>query len=335
MPAATETSDVAFAAEIERIREEDFKLKDGSNFFEGAKDLAFEANTFHGLYTRPSGEIYVRVHDFPGTLSGDILRLRTSIPWDLISPHSAVRGDEISPIALDMNRFAEYEYVDEDTADLVAPLPLVAFDEEIHFGKLSRSRSEVPNLLKAKGVPSIVQLIGRTGDGRLVFPKLFPLAERRHLITDITAVQRALLQLADALISLHSMEIIHRDLHPRNLLLSPDAETAYLCDLESLYGSNECPEIRDATAHGLPLELVPYSNKSDVYSFGRLMTDFILQNILRTPWQGTPDGNWLPPAPFRGIVLACIAAEPAARPTMHEVRTMLEEIINSAGQPSV
>jgi hypothetical protein len=317
--------DDAFIAEIQRIRAEDFTLKDASNLFNGLKNMCHEASILHLLYERPSGDdIYVKVYDVPGTLSGNILRLRANVPWDLLSRHSAIQGDAISPIPLRI--FDDDNDAEEDTADLVTQLPLVAFDERVHFAKPSKFRSEIPNLLKAKGLPHIVQLLGRTEDGRLVFPKLVIGQRLAAAPAGIAERKRILLQLADALISLHSIGLIHRDLALRNILASPDYRTAYLCDLECCYGSSPCPEIADAYAHGLDLSAVPYSRKSDVYMFGQLMADLILCNGTRTRWQGILGGNWLPPAPFRSIVLACVAAEPSARPDMHQIRAMLQAI---------
>ncbi|KAJ7814133.1 hypothetical protein B0H14DRAFT_2850951 [Mycena olivaceomarginata] len=263
----------------------DTALKDASNLFNGLKNLCQEASILHLLYERPSGDdLYVKVYDVPGTLSGNILRLHANLPWDLLSRHSAIQGDEISPIPLRI--FDDDNDAEEDTADLATQLPLVAFDERVHFAKPSKFRSEIPNLLKAKGLPHIVQLLGRTEDGRLVFPKL----------------------LADALISLHSIGLIHRDLALRNILATPDYRTAYLCDLECCYGSSQCPRLQ--------------THSHTAWTCRRFPT---LGNPTST-CLGILGGNWLPPAPFRSIVLACVAAEPSARPDMHQIRAMLQAI---------
>ncbi|KAJ7499364.1 kinase-like domain-containing protein [Mycena latifolia] len=314
-----------FLAEAQRLRDEDFKLKDAFKLFEGLKDIVQDASALHLLYQRPSGDIYVKVDDVPGTLSGNILRLQASLPWSSLSSHSAIRGDEISPIPL--RDFDEIDDSEEDTSDLVAQLPFIAFDERIHFAKRSKCRSEIPNLLKAKGLPHIVELIGRTDDGEIVFPKLNNGMRLLLVNPGIVAARRILLQLAEAVISLHSAGIIHRDLALRNILASSDCQTAYLCDLEGCWGSEDCPEIADASRLDVSLlSTVPYSEKSDVYMFGRLTTDLILLNSPQTRWQARPDGNWLPPAPFRSIVVACLAAKPTARPNMRQVKAMLEAI---------
>ncbi|KAJ6478001.1 hypothetical protein DFH09DRAFT_951763, partial [Mycena vulgaris] len=165
----------------------------------------------------------------------------------------------------------------------------------------------------------IVELIGRTDDGRIVFPKLV-LAERLALaMAGIGEIKRILLQLAEAVISLHAIELIRCDLALRTILASSDNQTAYLCDLECCYGSSDCAEIADAFTRNLDLSAVPFSENLDVCMFGRLMADCILCN-------GIAGGNWLPPAPFRSIVLACIAIEPSARPSMQQVKALLEAV---------
>ncbi|KAJ7079370.1 kinase-like domain-containing protein, partial [Mycena crocata] len=270
----------------------------------------------------------VVVYDRPGSLSGNILRLHANIPWSLISrylsgdPHVMIRDDDIYPIAKPLREFVGDDSPRKDTEDLVARLPLVAFDERIHFAKRSKFRSEIPNLLRANGLPHIVKLLGRTVDGRLVFPRLRPAPQLVSRTIGIAAVKRILLQLADAVLGLHAVGIIHRDLALRNILGSADFQTVYLCDLEGCWGSAECPEIAGAS----PASAAPYSEKSDVYMFGRLVTDFILRNSPWTRWQCLPGGNWLPPAPFRAIVLACLEVEPHARPDMHQVKAMLQAI---------
>ena len=144
------------------------KLKKESNLFQGLKNSQVDASTLHLLYKRPSGDLYVRIHNVPDTLSGDSLCLRANIPS--LSSHSAINGNIISEIP--MMTFDNDDYLKEDTHDIVAELPLVTFDEQIHFAKRSKFRSEVPNLKIAVELPHIVRILGRTEDGQIVFPKL-------------------------------------------------------------------------------------------------------------------------------------------------------------------
>ncbi|KAJ7216635.1 kinase-like domain-containing protein [Mycena pura] len=313
----------AFVAEVQRLNKEDMNLKMKSNLLNNLEGLVMKASALHMLYNHPRfGNIYVAIHDVPDTLSGNILRLQANVPWELISGPTEIRGDKILPTipTVKITPFDDEIDENEETIDL--------FDEKIHHAKPSTRRSEIPNLLRAKELPHIVQLLGRTEDHKIVFPKLLDGILLAHKTVGIAAVKRILLQIAEALISLHDIGMIHRDLVVRNILGSSDYQTAYLCDLECFLGSWECPEIAGTgDAGGSAREAVPaYSEKSDVYMFGRLMTDFILCNNSRTRWQGIPGGNWLPPAPFRAIVIACVQADPSLRPNMCEVKALLEKI---------
>jgi hypothetical protein len=63
--------------------------------------------------------------------------------------------------------------------ELVAKLPLVDMDPKKHFTKQGKYRTEIRNLIKCQGgvvpggplSPHIVQLRGRSTDGKLVFDK--------------------------------------------------------------------------------------------------------------------------------------------------------------------
>ncbi|KAJ6602482.1 kinase-like domain-containing protein [Mycena vulgaris] len=374
-------SDVSFEAEVERMRDEDFKLKDASNLFKGLNKMVAEASVLHLIYSRrsvdpslppsveppvaalsddpssepsvdppydPVNDIYIVVYDAPGTRSGNILRLQEHLPWlEIFScPQDrglgfAIRGKEsVSPFQISdptLRFLGPVKDSDEDTKALegipgiVGNLHLISFDTEIHFSKRSKCWSEIPNLLLVNGkrdehknLDYVVKLLGRTDDNQIVFPKLLDGFTLAVNTIGIAAVKRILVQLAAGLIALHEIGIVHRDLALRNILGSSDYQTAYICDLECLWGSDGCPEIADTLQ--LDISEIPYYKESDVYMFGRLMTDFILRNGVRTRWQGIPGGNWLPPAPFRSIVVACVQTEPSARPTMSEVKALLEDI---------
>ncbi|KAJ6603615.1 hypothetical protein DFH09DRAFT_1124701 [Mycena vulgaris] len=81
----------------------------------------------------------------------------------MLSSHNAIRGDEISSVPL--RHFDDENDAEEDTSDVVAQLRPLAFAEKTHFAKRSKFCSEIPNLIKVKGPPHIVELIGRTDDG--------------------------------------------------------------------------------------------------------------------------------------------------------------------------
>ncbi|KXN86858.1 hypothetical protein AN958_09438 [Leucoagaricus sp. SymC.cos] len=300
-----------------RIRDEDLALKDQSNLLLNSVSLYFGANFLEVWY---QGDLYVKIHDVPDTLSGNILRLKANVPP--LKGHAEIRGNNITDIAY--KDIPSEDEDDEDVREAVSQLPLVAFDTENHFAKVCRCVSEVQNLLQAKGHPHIVCLLGRSEAGELVFPRY----RQPFLNGSISDYRRLLLQLADAVIFLHSHGIVHRDLAFRNLLLSHDGQDLVLCDLESRYGSSHCPEIARARDNGIPEQQWPYSEKSDVYYFGVTIAEFVLQNGPRTPWQYTE--NFVPPAPFDRIFRACRRSNPDDRPSMPEVKEMLESVGISA-----
>ncbi|KAG6827555.1 hypothetical protein H0H92_011306 [Tricholoma furcatifolium] len=111
-------------------------------------------------------------------------------------------------------------------------LPIVPFDPKVHFAKQPR-KPEFPNLLKVKGrSPNIIELLGGTEDGRLVFPRCLVFPDYFAYSESLVAIKKWCIQLADAVCTLHSLDIIHRDLELRNILRSLDYENL-LCDLES------------------------------------------------------------------------------------------------------
>ncbi|KAK7439040.1 hypothetical protein VKT23_017746 [Stygiomarasmius scandens] len=269
--------------------------------------------------------LFVKIHDIPGTLSGNILRLQANLPP--LDTHSEIIGDSISSIAY-KDLPPEEDWDDQNADDVVQQLPVVPFDVNLHFAKECRCINEVQNLLKVKGGPHIVQLLGRTEEGKLVFPLYLEQPWAIFITASISEYKRLLLQLADALLFLHSHGIVHRDVALRNILTCQNRQSLILCDLESRFGSHICPEIALARDQSIPESALPYSQKSDVFCFGTTIADFILSNTVRTPWQYT--GNFIPPPPFDKVVRACIRRDPAERLTMLEAKEMLESI-NASG----
>ncbi|KAF5368188.1 hypothetical protein D9757_011313 [Collybiopsis confluens] len=309
----------SFPSECQRIRDEDRMLKRQSNLVNDFYPMIVHDTFVEAWET--TNNTFVKIVDVPGTLSGQILRLRANIPQ--LKTHCEIKGGIISPLPFK----AKPSPIMEDAEPIVRPihqLPLVTFDEKLHFAKECRAPNEVDNLLRAKGHPNVVELLGQTEDGKLVFPRYLLHPEFEFFGGTIPDLKRVLLQLADAVIFLHSKGIVHRDLNLRNILFEP-GRNVILCDLESQYGSAFCPEIAHAVEQGCPNSDLPYSEKSDVFCFGTTMAEFILSNNVRTPWQFTD--NFRPPAPFDQIVQACIRREAAHRPTMQQVRDMLLSVM--------
>ena len=60
----------------------------------------------------------------------------------------------------------------EDCSEEISKLPLVAFDDEKHFAKRPTYKQEIRHLLRCRGSLRIVQLLGRSEEGMLVFPQI-------------------------------------------------------------------------------------------------------------------------------------------------------------------
>ncbi|KAF5380676.1 hypothetical protein D9757_007073 [Collybiopsis confluens] len=312
--------DKAFREECQRIRNEDVRLKDQSNLLRKFGRMIIRP-TFIEAWGEP--DIYLRIHDVPGTLSGRILRLQANVPP--LNTSCEILGDKIDHVPFKSMPLLEEDHEDTtvDSREAASQLPIVNVDKSLHFTKETRSRNEVDNLLRAKGHPNVIELLGRTEDGRLVFPRYRDHAEVVFIGQGISEFRRLFLELADAIIFLHSKGIIHRDLAPRNILVASDRRVV-LCDLEADYGSSYCPEVARARDQGLSDSEIPYSEKSDVFCFGTMIAELILANNVRTPWQFT--GNFAPPVPFNRVFRSCISVEAADRPTMLQLKKMLEDI---------
>lgn len=265
----------------------------------------------------------VRIFDVPGTLSGDILRLYRNLPP--MTGHFEIDGDDIRPLdrALEHPKLPEDD--SEDISDLVSKLPLVNVDPAKHFAKKGKYRSEIENLVKCQGgsVPGhrlslhVVQLLGRSSDGRLVFEKLSSSARTLSRFSSLAIYKSWILQLVDALDCIHSVGIVHRDLRADNILFSVDGERLAVCDLESRWGERSAPEV----AFEGGLEDSGWSPKSDIYDIGNCIKSMVYANGPITHFI-----EWPVPPPLQAIVEACMHPRPEERPTLASLRVMVGNI---------
>ena len=112
---------------------------------------------------------YVKLIGAPGTLAGDILRWKSDLPRYNFCLE--IIGNQVREVEWKQWEYDEVDPDLEDCGEEVAKLPLIAFDPEKHFKMAPTYKQEIRYLLQCQGSPRIVQLLGRTEEGALVFPK--------------------------------------------------------------------------------------------------------------------------------------------------------------------
>ncbi|KAJ8131364.1 hypothetical protein O1611_g2261 [Lasiodiplodia mahajangana] len=329
-------SAVEFASQVQHFRSEYNKLRfETSNLYPGCEILAQETKTEGGIekwsYWMANGITahgrYIRLSNIPGTLSGDILRLRRNLPnttdnWD-------IDGDKIAqienvPVPPEEDFPEDFDHTDAD----LELLPLINVNESEHFVKRCKYQREILNLLKCQGgscpgtpvSPYLTHLLGKSADGKLVFEKLLPWTHGIGQSYSLADYKRWLLQLIEALRCLHSLGIIHRDLSLKNIMFSQDKQTLVLIDLESKWGTFFAPELT-FTLDENKLDDAGWSGRSDIYDIGPLIKGWVYAN---TPINTLVE--WPVPLPLDAIVDACMKVVPAQRPCLDELYEMVEAI---------
>lgn len=198
---------------------------------------------------------------------------------------------------------------------MVFRLRSITVDDKIHFVKHSKFRREVQNLIRCRGSPHIVQLLGKTLDSGLVFEKGTPALY--HDFTSVLFMKRALLQLVDGLAFLHSIGIVHRDLVMKNILVGEDRQII-IADLETTWNSYAC------RAPELWVDRPVHTAASDIYSLGNLIWELTFRNQVRML---SFQYAFPVPPPFADIYYACLSHDPVQRPTLAQLRKMVEAIV--------
>ncbi|KIM42947.1 hypothetical protein M413DRAFT_392235 [Hebeloma cylindrosporum] len=305
--------DEGFSEYIHRVRVDIIRMRPKFNYLSSIKGSSLIPGGGEVWYGEPF--YYVKLIGAPGTLAGDILRMKSDLPCvgDLEIIGNDAREVERKPMPT-------FDFELEDCSEEVAKLPLIAFDPEKHHKKSPTYKQEIGYLLQCRGSPRIVQLLGRSEDGDLVFPKF----ERNFFVaslfnTDkgrIQNIRRWMLDIIEGVASLHSLGIIHRDLTTRNIL---ESDPLVICDLQCLHGTGHCRafEIDDG-------DYSKFSFASDVFSLGTVLWECCFYN-------NPPNRHVLldnpPPPPFRDIFLACTQVNPEDRPTLAQLRAMYEALM--------
>ncbi|KAJ5591876.1 uncharacterized protein N7459_002245 [Penicillium hispanicum] len=307
-------ADDPFSREVLRVRAEYEHRRVTTNLYPPSGRPILELDLQRGdksymTYWFDDGTKYgqcVRVFDVPGTLSGDILRLRRNLPP--MSGHFEIDGNDVRPLDHCLEHSWLIEDDSEDVSELVSKLPLVCVHPAKHFVKKGKYRSEIENLT-------------RSADGQLVFERLSSSARTLGRFSSLAVYKSWILQLIDSLDFLHSIGIVHRDLRADNLLFSDNGERLVVCDLESRWGQRSAPEV---AFHG-GLEDSGWTSRSDIYAIGDCIKSMVYANGPITHFI-----EWPVPPPLQAIVEACMRSRPEERPTLADLRFMVEEIQTEA-----
>jgi serine/threonine-protein kinase len=164
--------------------------------------------------------------------------------------------------------------------------------------------------------------------------------------------------LADALAAAHALDIVHRDVKPQNVMLTPRPPGCRLLDfgLAKLRRSLVSADLTEAgTVIGTPQFLSPeqiatphqVGGPSDVYALGMVL---YLCAAARFPFDAIAPLEWLhahghlAPTPLvapgvpdalAALIMACLAKDPAARPTARTLGDGLAAIAATLGGQSL
>eukprot|EP00243_Klebsormidium_subtile_P003289 TRINITY_DN16641_c0_g1_i1.p1 TRINITY_DN16641_c0_g1~~TRINITY_DN16641_c0_g1_i1.p1 ORF type:complete len:556 (+),score=117.73 TRINITY_DN16641_c0_g1_i1:123-1790(+) len=157
-----------------------------------------------------------------------------------------------------------------------------------------------------------------------------------------------MLQIARAMVFLHSRQIIHRDLKAANILVRILDERSGACDvkvadfgLATLKTATTVHRTRAGTGRWMAPEVAddgPYSGKSDVYSFAMTCFEILSGSVpfstlktdvavMRAVDRGVrPELPESCPAELRALVESCWQHDHRARPSFEEICDRLEEL---------
>ncbi|KAL5639014.1 hypothetical protein ACGC1H_003403 [Rhizoctonia solani] len=311
--ASTATNeDTNFHQQIQNLRDINMPEYSKCRFWQG--HTLFHSQSAEFWYKEQDQDFYVNVIDHPDTLAHSILTGQADLPE--YGKHLCISGDEVNvvlspparPSALD-----DYEDCSED----LSHLQLIEVDGSIHFTKPPSHKSEIQALLKLEGSTRVTQLLGRSADNHLVFPKykgnLFKTVLSHPVAGKIASIKRWMLEIIDAVAELHKAEIIHQDLTLRNVL---DGEPLVLCNLQNSNSTYHCraPETLEPNTTN-------YSTASDIYALGYCLRDMCFAD---TPF--TPFVEHSVPEPFDKVFEACTRRTPQDRPLLEDLRNMVMSV---------
>lgn len=325
-----------FSGQVVRRREDMIKLHTAFPFWKGCYGRWGYINDIDGIevWYGPEDQLnYVRLIDAPNTLAYDVIRHRKDIPF--YGCNLEIVGDVVHQ-DIDFKPFVDDTCIapdDEDCRKKINVLPIVHFDPSKHFAKRPTYNQEIDNLVKCRGSPHIVQILGRTEEKtpRLVFVKhpqdLLIAAILNRGKGKVQNIRKWMLQIIDGVAFMHSLGLIHRDLTARNILVGkpvvvndhPASDTfetslVVLCDLQCRHATLKAPEV---CRNGV------FTPASDIYCLGYVLWQLCYYN---NPIDRFVLHDFPPPAPFDTISKACMKDDPDQRPTLEKLRVMLADL---------
>ncbi|OCF56905.1 serine/threonine protein kinase [Kwoniella mangroviensis CBS 10435] len=282
--------------------------------------------------------IFCEIIRIPDTFSDRVINQRADLPF---VPWKAARivGDRIEKMTetelaisrsgCQVNEEGELMPIDDGSfeaerdqgvqlnieSDIFKSLPLIEYDEQVYHAKSPRTIKEVHNLISVRGVPGLVQVMGRTQDNQLVtmgFGKsLSDWITDRSMQTSRQTKLHWAVDIARALYQMHQRDMLHKDLSANNMLV--DGDHAVLCELETRWttGCARSPE----NCQG-----AEYDKRADIYGFVTLLWSIENRNMPR------PHASLQTSGVFKDIMRKCLDNDPAKRPTIVEVLAELERL---------
>ncbi|OQE14768.1 hypothetical protein PENFLA_c035G10745 [Penicillium flavigenum] len=110
--------------------------------------------------------------------------------------------------------------------------------------------------------------------------------------------------------------IVRRDLRVDNLAFTADFTRLLICDLEGRWGNRLAPDVsREQVLHA------GWTDKSDIYDLGGVTKGMIYGNVPITHLV-----EWPVPPPLVAVVDSCTRQRPEDRPSLDDLRAMVEQI---------